>query len=87
MQTGMFSNEDVENAIKALNSAIKEASNNQNSLVNNYFSHNMFDYPLLNVISDKIGDVTKKDVVSVANKLKLNLVYMMEGESDEGNKA
>lgn len=87
MQTGKFSDEDVANAIKSLHSSFKEAFNNQNTLISNYFSHNMFNFPLLNEIIDKIDDVSKKDIVTLANKLKLNLVYMMEGENDEGNKA
>ena len=85
MQTGKFSEEDVESAIKSLRSALKESLNNQNSLVSNYFSHNMFDFPLLDEMIDKMGDVTKMDVINLDHKLKLNLVYMMEGESDEGN--
>jgi len=85
MQTGKFSDEDVENAIKTLHSSFKEMFNDQNALVNNYFSHNMFNYPLLNEVIEKIDSVTKKDVVNLANKLKVNLVYMMEGEEDEGN--
>ena len=85
MQTGKFSDEDVDNAIKTLHSSLKEAFNDQNTLVNNYFSHNMFGFPLLNEVIDNIDNVTKKDIVNLANKLKINLVYMMEGENDEGN--
>ena len=85
MQAGKFNNDDVDNAIKTLHSSLKEAFNDQNTLVNNYFSHNMFDYPLLSEIIDNIDNVTKKDIVNLANKLKINLVYMMEGEADEGN--
>ena len=85
MKDGKFSDEDVDNAIKSLHSALNESLNNQNSLVSNYFSHNMFDFPLLNELIDKIGDVNKQDIINLANKLKLNLVYMMEGENDERN--
>ena len=85
MQNGDFGDEDVDNAIKSLHSALKESLNNQNSLVSNYFSYNMFDFPLLDELIDKIDDVTKNDIVKLANKLKLNLVYMMEGEADERN--
>ena len=85
MKDGKFSNDDVENAIKSINSAIKESLNNQNSLVSNYFSHNIFGYPLLTELADKICDITKKDIVNVASKLKIDFVYMMEGGNNEGN--
>ena len=85
MQTGKFSDEDVDNAIKSLHNALKESLNNQNSLVSNYFSHNMFNFPLLSELIDKIDNVTKDDIIKLANKLKLDMVYMMEGDADEGN--
>ena len=86
MKDAKFSDEDVENAIKSIVSGFKEALNYPSSLVNNYFSHNCFNYPFINELIDKIEDVTKKDIVNLAKKIKLNLVYMMEGETSEGNK-
>ena len=81
MQNGDFTDEEIDNAIKTLISGFNEAKNYPSFLVDNYFSYNNLDFVLIDDLIDKISEVTRKDIINLAKKIKLNLIYMMEGDN------
>ncbi len=84
MVSGNFSDEDVLNSIKSIKNSLRIAMDNPSSLIDNYYFHNLINSPLLSERVNKINDVTKKDLISLAKKLKINTVYMMApGGKDE----
>ena len=80
MQNGDFSDDDVSNAIKSLVNGYKMSLDNMNSLVTNYLFHNLAGAPLLDERIKLVNNVTKKDIINIANKIKLNTIYMIRGE-------
>ena len=86
MIDGNFTEEDVTNAKKSIINQLKTVVNYPNSILNNYFSHNLLDYPLIKDLEEKYDTITKKDVIKIAKKLKLTTIYLMEGDKIEGNK-
>lgn len=85
MVSGKFSDEEFENAKKQLVFSITMSSDNQNSIVNSYFFHNLADSPLMEDRKKGIMEVSKTDVMKLAQKLKLGLVYELKEASHEGN--
>ena len=85
IQKGIFSDDDFNNAIKYLDSAINNSLNNQDSLLNNYIYHKLLDAPLLINRKEYLSNITKQDIIDVSKKIKLLTIYFMEGIQDERN--
>lgn len=75
MIKGDFSDEDIDEAIRAMNSSLDVSLDSQNSIFNNYIFNIYDNTPLLEDIKKNIKTVTKQEVVKVAKKIKLNTVY------------
>ncbi len=85
MMTGKFSNDELEMAKKQLSFALTMSLDNQNSIINSYVFHNLVDSPLLEERKEEILKVTKQDVMRLAKKMKLSLIYELKEASHEGN--
>lgn len=48
-------------------------------VIQNYMSHEYFDHDLIEVRINKILEVTKEDVVKLANKVELDTIYLLKG--------
>ncbi len=84
MAQGKICEEEIEMAKKQLHLALLMNMDNQNSLVNNSFFHEVGDVPLLEDRRKNIPKVTKKDLVALAKKFSLGLIYeLKEGENHE----
>lgn len=83
MAKGEFTDEEIEMAKKQLSFAIKMSFDNQNSIINNYVFHNLAKVPLLKERQKLIQEVTKADIMKLAKKLKLGLVYELKENGHE----
>lgn len=75
--------EEVEKAIVTYLSGCKEVSDSQQAIVNNYLSHEYLDTDLLEIRKEKIKEVTKEDVMNLANKLTINTIYFLKGRDED----
>ena len=78
MKNGEFTEEEVENAKKAIISSIKTIDDEQDTSITYYFGQEMSQNQ--NSVEDyieRIGKVTKEDVIQVANKVEMNTIYFL----------
>lgn len=85
MVSGKFLEEDIENAKKQLVFALTMSSDNQSSIINSYVFHNLVNSPLIEERKKLIQNVTKKDVMNLARKMKMGLIYELKEANNEGN--
>lgn len=85
MAKGKFTEEELSMAKKQLSFAVHMSLDNQNSIVNNYVFHNLVNAPLLEQRDELLMSVTKTDVINLAKKMKLSLIYELKEASHEGN--
>jgi predicted Zn-dependent peptidase len=82
MLNGDFSDEELENAKKTVISSIKMSEDTQGGIVNNYLFHNLDDLPLYDERIKEFKTITKKEIMEVAKKIKLNTIYLLKGEDE-----
>ena len=70
-----------ENFIFSLNLALDDIG----GIINNYVFHVFDNLPLIEERIDMIKDITKKEIVEVANKIKPNISFVLEGDEDGSN--
>ena len=80
MINGEFSLDDLENAIKTVISSIKMSEDTQGGIINNYLFHDLDNLPLYEERIKEFKKVTKEDIMNVAKKVKLNIIYILKGE-------
>lgn len=85
MTQGNFSDEELEMAKKQLTFGLTMSLDNQNSILNSYFFHNLVGSPLIEERKEGILTVTKSDVIRLAKKMKMSLIYELKEASHEGN--
>ena len=79
MASGNFLDSDIDDAKTNLVMSLDLASDNNVAILNNYVFSYLDNLPELDERKKLIKDVTKEDIVSVAKKIKLNTVYVLEG--------
>ena len=72
-------------AKKQLTFGLTMSLDNQNSILNSYFFHNLVGSPLIEERKEGILTVTKSDVIRLAKKMKMSLIYELKEASHEGN--
>ena len=80
MKNGDFSDSDIEKARMIYKNSCIEMLDSEASIMNNYISHEYLNTDLLLDRIKKIDEVDKNMVIDIANKVKLNTIYMLEGE-------
>ena len=85
MVNGIFSEEDILYAKKSLISNVESSMDNPSSLLDNYVFHNVVNTPLLSERKKELNKITKKDIIELSNKIKLNTIYMLGGSTDGKN--
>lgn len=81
MQQGKFTDEEIMATKKTLVNQINTSMDNQTSILDNYLFHNLIDSPLLSERLKEITTVTKEEIVTLANKIKLNTIYLLGGSN------
>ncbi len=83
MQKGDFNEKELKNAKKSITNILKRMEDTQSSIVNNYLFKNIDDLPLYEDRIPLIENVTKNDIIKIANKIKIDTIFMLEGVDDE----
>lgn len=82
MVSGKISDEEIENNKLQLISSVKMNLDMEGAIINNYFFHNLDKIPLLEDRIELIKSVTKKEIVEVAKKIKLNIIYLLKEKGE-----
>ena len=78
MKNGDFTEEEVENAKKAIISSIETIDDEQDTSITYYFGQEMSEnQKTVDEYIERIGKVTKEDVIQVANKVEMNTIYFL----------
>ena len=85
MKKGVFSEEDITDAKNNLLLSLNMSKNNQMGILNNFESKTFTNGLSIDEKIDKLEKITKKDIINVANKIKINTIYSLCEESNEKN--
>ena len=78
MKNGDFTEEEVENAKKAIISSIKTIDDEQDTSITYYFGQEMSgNQKSVEEYIERIGKVTKEDIIQVANKVETNTIFFL----------
>lgn len=83
MIDGKFSEEDIENNKLQLISSVKASQDMPWAILNNYFFHNLDNALLFENRIEELKTVTKKEIMEVAKKIKLNTIYLLSDGGEE----
>lgn len=83
MKKGKFSDDDIIKAKITYINSLKELEDSPQSLLSLYAGIEYLNSDTLEERFNKINKVTKEDVIKLANKIHLDTVYLLEGESNE----
>lgn len=78
IRNGDFTEEEVENAKKAIISSIETIDDEQDTSITYYFGQEMSgNQKSVDEYIERIGKVTKEDIIQVANKVETNTIYFL----------
>ena len=79
MKNGVFTDEDIENAKNGIISGIKSIDDEQDTEITYFFGQELTDTKTsLEQYIEKIQNVTKQEIVAVANSITINTVYFLK---------
>ena len=79
MKNGVFTDEDIENAKNGIISGIKSIDDEQDTEITYFFGQELTDNKTsLEQYIEKIQNVTKQEIVAVANSITINTVYFLK---------
>ena len=85
MGKGIFSDEDLNNAIQTIISAIEVSEDSNTGIINNYYAQSVVNADNLDIKIKKYSNITKEDVVNIAKKIKMDTIYILEGDINEND--
>ena len=87
MESGDFTLEELENAKKTVISSIKMSEDTLGGIINNYLFNDLYNLPLYEERVQEFKTITKDEVIELAKKVKVNIIYMLGGEDNERDNA
>ena len=85
MKNGEFSEQELDNAKESFIFSLNLSLDNQSGILNNYVFHIYDNLPLIEERIKMIKDITKEEIMMVANKIKPNISFVLEGEENNGD--
>lgn len=85
MRKGNFSEHEINVAKEYFCTALDEVEDNPNRILDNYYMMELIGTDDLEEKRRKIMSVSKADIVKVAKKVKMDTVFLLEGDSHEEN--
>ena len=80
MKNGNFTEEDIQNAKKTIISTIKSIDDEQDTEISYFFGQELTDQKVnFDEYIKKVEEVTKEDIVDIANRVYVNVVYFLSG--------
>ena len=83
MINGDFSDDELKDAKKNIETMIKSSEDSLYGIIGNYFSHITQNTPLIEEQIKEVNSVTKKEIMELAKKVKLNTVFLLVGEDEQ----
>ena len=83
MAKGKISDEEFTWASKQITNSLQMVVDNQSSLINNYTFNSIVGTPLYKELKENYSQITKKDIMNLGKKLKLNFIYTLKGKGDK----
>ena len=80
---GKFTEQDIKIAKEYFNTAIDDTLENENRIIDNYLMMELLGTDSLEEKCEKMNKVTKKEIIKVAKKVKMDTVFCLEGIKDE----
>ena len=85
MRKGNFSDDDIKVAKEYYLTALDEVEDNPNRIMDNYYMMELLGTDDIDLKRKNIMKVSKSDIMKVAKKIKMDTVFLLEGDSDEKN--
>lgn len=85
MRKGNFSDDEIKVAKEYFCTALDEVMDNPNRILDNYYMMELLGTDDLEEKRHKIMGVSKADIIKVAKKIKMDTVFLLEGDSHEEN--
>ena len=85
MKAGDFSDAELENAKESFIFSLNLSLDNQGGILNNYVFNVLDNLPFIEERIKMIDTVTKEEIVAIANKIKMNISFVLEGEENNGD--
>ena len=79
MKKGKFEDSDIAIAKEYFETAIEETEESQHRIIDNYLMMELIGTDSLEEKRKKMSKVTKREIVKVAKKVKIDTVFLLEG--------
>ena len=83
IEKGEFTLDMFNNAINMITSSLKLSLETQPSVINNYYAMNILNSDDINTRISKFEKVTKEDVINFSKKIKMDTIFLLEGDHNE----
>lgn len=83
IEKGEFTSDMFNNAINMITSSLKLSLETQPSVINNYYAMNILNSDDINTRISKFEKVTKEDVINFSKKIKMDTIFLLEGDHNE----
>ena len=83
MCNGNFLDLDIENAKKYYISSLDEVEDRPNQIISSYYAMDLLDVDDIDMRKKKILNVTKEDIINLANKIKIDTVFLLGGDKND----
>ena len=83
MEQGKFSEEDLLKAKEFYLSSFDVVEDSMSKLAESYYMMELLGVDDIETRKEKMKDVSYEEVINVAKKVKIDLIYTMEGDEDE----
>ena len=84
MKNGNITDEEIEEAIKFRYRSLKQFEDDNEAILYLKLYSVLFDNDDLYQREEKLKTVTKEEIISLAKKIELNVIYMLKGEEQDG---
>ena len=85
MKKGKFKEEDINVAKEYFCTALDEVEDSPNRIIDNYYMMELIGTDTIEEKRNNIMRVTKEDIVKVAKKVKMDTIFLLEGDGHEEN--
>lgn len=83
IEKGEFTSDMFNNAINMITSSLKLSLETQPSVINNYYAMNILNSDDINTRISKFEKITKEDVINFSKKIKMDTIFLLEGDHNE----
>lgn len=83
IEKGKFTLDMFNNVVNMITSSLKLSLETQPSVINNYYAMNILNSDDINTRISKFEKVTKEDVINFSKKIKMDTIFLLEGDHNE----